>query len=98
MIPHVGKVDFIVVVGVPGVHLEPGGCDSTTTSAPAAGALEVGVVTITAGQIRCGTEFSVSGTTDTGGREYASRGPKVVVDHHRPIFSASHIVVAKKIS
>ena len=53
----VGTLDVVVTLQT---QLEPSWVDPTTTAAPAAGTLELGVMTITANQVRCGTGFSVS--------------------------------------
>ena len=60
LIPDPTKVGTIVVVATLQALLEPSWVDPTTTAAPAAETLELGVMTLTANQVRCGTGFSVS--------------------------------------
>ena len=67
MSPRSGNADALVVVAALGAHREFAGPCATTTAAPAAETLELGVVAVTADQVRCGTGFSVSCSTDTCG-------------------------------
>ena len=60
MVPSPTNVGTLVVVVTLQTQLEPSWVDPTTTAAPAADTLELGVMTITANQVRCGMGFSVS--------------------------------------
>ena len=65
--PRSGHADALVVVAALGTYCELSRPSSTTTTVPAAETPEVGVVAVTADQVRCGTGFSVSCSTVTYG-------------------------------